>query len=95
MSASVRNPYADAKRREKAKRLTNVLDLACVQQLKLDPIRDGAKFAIRLATMSEEGWVKAAAVAKVNLPSAETRALVIDGYFERAQLDVARQGASL
>jgi len=78
--------FEERARAEKVRRLVNVLDLACVEQLKLDPIVQARDFAVRLAAMSEAGWEKAARVASVNVPSATTRASVIDSYYERERL---------
>lgn len=83
---TVGNSFEERARREKVARLVNVLDLACVEQLKLDPITQARDFAVRLAVMGESGWEKAAKIASVNVPSPTTRAAVIDSYYERARL---------
>lgn len=82
----VGNAFEQAARREKVARLVNVLDRACVAQLKLDPIRDAAEFADRLECASTETWVAASQVASVNYPSSVTRAAVVEAYRERARL---------
>lgn len=83
---TVGNSFEERARREKVARLVNVLDLAVVEQLKLDPIAQAKQVAVRLSAMGESGWEKAAKIASVNLPSATTRAAVIDSYYERARL---------
>lgn len=82
----VGNSFAERARREKVARLVNVLDLAVVSQLKLDPITQAGIVAMRLAAMPPEGWLKAAKAANVNPPSDASIAAVVATYTERARL---------
>lgn len=81
------NPYADKARLERAKRLTNVLDLMAIDRA-IDPLLNaGAVVTEILDKLTENGWAVIADFAGLkSLPSIETRELVRQTYLDRARL---------
>lgn len=79
------NPWKRDAQKAKARKLVKVLD-AVARERGVDPVTNAAEVAMRLADKPESWWLKVAAVAEVVAPSAETVALVVHEYQERARL---------
>lgn len=89
MSKTDRNPWRDARRREKVMRLTNVLDRIAVER-GIDPIERAGELAMLFAGKPESWWQKVAVEANVIVPSDETVKLVVAGYLDRERLGKER-----
>lgn len=89
-AAPATNPWKANRRALKAQRLTDALDYAFdLARVTLQEARYEA-----VAGLDDAGWASAAAVACVNLPSQETRDIVLDAFRRRVRASVDAQIAA-